>query len=88
MRQLYFFHVPWCPPCRFFEEELIAPLRTLAAHEQIISIDVQREPLRADRYGVRRVPMAILVEDGKAVDYVGLGDKDRCADFLQGRPLL
>ena len=45
---------------------------------------MQKEPFRADRYGVSRVPMAILMEGGKAVDYVGMADLERCAQFLKG----
>ena len=84
MKQLYFFHAPWCPPCRFFEKQFVSPLASMVGPNKIVRIDVQKEPFRADRYGVSRVPMAILMEGGKAVDYVGMADLDRCAQFLKG----
>ena len=84
MKQLYFFHAPWCPPCRFFEKQFISPLASMAGQDKIVRIDVQKEPFRADRYGVSRVPMAILTEGGKVVDYVGMADLERCAQFLKG----
>lgn len=84
MRRLYFFHAAWCSPCRFFEKQFIFPLASMVGQDKIVRIDVQRKPYLADRYGVSRIPMAILMDGEKVVDYVGMPDFEKCVGFLKG----
>ena len=44
MRKLIFFHASWCPPCRFYEKQIIIPLEELAGAEHIERVDAWKEP--------------------------------------------
>ena len=84
MRKLLFFHASWCPPCKFFEREFIIPLAAQVAPEKIQKINVQEEPFLAERYGIRRVPAAVLTENERIAFYAGLPDFDKTVEFLRG----
>ena len=77
MRKLLFFYAPWCSPCKFFEREFMNPV-------QVEMINVQENPTCADRYGVNRLPTAILTDGEKIVDYVGMPDVEKAVNFLRG----
>ena len=47
-------------------------------------INVQENPTCADRYGVNRLPTAILTDGEKIVDYVGMPDVEKAVNFLRG----
>lgn len=66
MRKLIFFHASWCSPCRFYEKQFIAPLEEMAGAEHIERVDAWKEPLRAEKYHVERLPTVVLM-DGKTV---------------------
>ena len=52
---------------------------------QVEMINVQENPTCADRYGVNRLPTAILTDGEKIVDYVGMPDVEKAVNFLRGR---
>lgn len=84
MRQLLFFFAPWCQPCRLMEKELIIPLERLVPPDSIRRIDAQAHPQIAEKYDVRRLPTAMLVENDNWVDYVLPDDLERAISFLGG----
>ena len=65
MRKLIFFHASWCPPCRFYEKQFIAPLEEKVGAEHIERIDAWKEPLRAEKYHVERLPTVVLLDGEK-----------------------
>lgn len=85
MRKLIFFHASWCPPCRFYENQFIAPLENLVGADRIERIDAWQEPHRAEKYHVDRLPTVVLL-DGDAVymNRTGAIDVNEVANWLKG----
>ena len=84
MRKLIFFHASWCPPCRFYEKQFIAPLEGLVGAERIERIDAWKEPWRAEKYRVERLPTVVLL-DGETVhmNRTGAIDVNEVANWLK-----
>lgn len=85
MRKLIFFHASWCPPCRFYENQFIAPLENLVGAEHIERVDAWKEPCRATKYNVERLPTVVLL-DGETVymNRTGAIDINKVAEWLKG----
>ena len=66
MRKLLFFHATWCPPCRFYEKQFIAPLEQIARSNKVRRIDTQSDPFTAERYQVDKLPAVVLLDGEKA----------------------
>lgn len=75
MRQLVFFHAPWCRPCKVFERVLIDPLEAELPNGKIRRVNVQDDPFTAEKYGVTHLPTALVVE-GERVLYRFTGPSD------------
>lgn len=65
MRKLIFFHASWCPPCRFYERQFIAPLEGAVGSEHIERVDAWKEPHRAEKYHVEKLPTVVLLDGDK-----------------------
>ena len=85
MRRLIFFHASWCPPCRFYEKQFIFPLEKLAGAEHIERIDAWKEPWKAEKYMVDKLPAVVLL-DGNTVymNRTGAIDINDVAEWLKG----
>lgn len=66
MRKLLFFYASWCGPCKVYDREIITPLEDLVGADRIERIDAWKEPHRAEKYRVERLPTVVLL-DGDAV---------------------
>ena len=85
MRKLVFFHASWCPPCRFYEKQFIAPLEEKVGAEHIERIDAWKEPWKTEKYMVDRLPTVVLVEDGTVcMIRTGAIDIEKVAEWLKG----
>lgn len=86
MRKLLFFHASWCTPCKRYEREIIDPLEKVVGAGYIERIDAWKEPWRAGRYKVDKVPTVVLL-DGETVhmNRTEAIDIDRVAEWLQER---
>lgn len=62
LRKLLFFYAPWCGPCHLVEREMIRNLEEVIGKELIERINVQENPLVAERYGVTKLPTSIIKE--------------------------
>lgn len=84
MRKLIFFHASWCPPCRFYEKQFIAPLEGLVGPDLIERIDAWKEPWRAEKYLIERLPTVVLMDGEKVyMNRTGAIDIDKVADWLK-----
>lgn len=66
LRKLLFFHASWCSPCKKFEREVISPLEKIVGTGCVERIDAWKEPQRAEKYQVDKLPTVILL-DGDTV---------------------
>lgn len=85
MRKLLFFHASWCGPCKVYEREIIAPLENLVGADRIERIDAWKEPHKAGKYHVERLPTVVLL-DGETVymNRTGAIDTHTVAKWLKG----
>ena len=85
MRKLLFFHASWCSPCRFYEKQFINPLKERAGAEHVEHIDVWKEPWKAEKHMVDRLPTIVLL-DGETVHMIRTGaiDIETVAEWLKG----
>lgn len=85
MRKLLFFHASWCGPCKKFEKDVIAPLEKTVGAECIERIDAWKEPHRAEKYQIDKLPTVILL-DGETVylKRTGTIDVNEAANWLKG----
>lgn len=66
MRKLLYFHAPWCPPCRFYEQEFIEKIEKAVGEDKVQRINAQDEPFVAEKHLVDKLPYVILL-DGENV---------------------
>ena len=85
MRKLIFFHASWCPPCRFYESQFITPLEEIVGAEHIERVDAWKEPFKAEKYHVERLPTVVLL-DGETIymNRTGAIEIDKVAEWLKG----
>lgn len=67
MRKLLFFHASWCPPCRFYDREIIMPLEKITGKDRIIRVSVQETPSQAEKYRVDKLPMMIILDNEEVI---------------------
>ena len=77
------FWAPWCGPCRIVGPivEELAP--TYEGKAVIAKMNVDDNPMVAQRFGVTSIPTLMMFKDGKLVDrMVGAAPKDRLQQFI------
>ena len=85
MRKLIFFHASWCGPCKVYDREIIVPLENLVGSDRIERIDAWKEPWRATKYNVERVPTVVLLDGEKVyMNRTGAIDVNEVANWLKG----
>lgn len=80
-----FFHASWCPPCRFYEKQFIAPLEKRIGEGKIRRVDAQNDPFMADKYNIDKLPAVVLL-DGETVymNRTGAIDIDEVYSWMKG----
>ena len=61
------FWAAWCAPCRALAPKVEAVADRHAGDMRVMKIDVDQNPLIAQRYGVRAIPTLILFNRGQEV---------------------
>jgi thioredoxin 1 len=75
------FTAEWCPPCRVVAAILAELAPSYRGRARIGAVDVDRDPVLAERFGVRSMPTVVLLRDGREVGRV-VGSRPRA--FIAG----
>lgn len=67
VRKLLFFYAPWCPPCHFYDREIITPLEQQIGADRIMRVNAQDSPFTAEKYGVDKLPAIIILDGNKRI---------------------
>jgi len=62
------FWAGWCAPCRALAPRMEAVAARRDGDARVVKIDVDQNPLVAQRYGVRAIPTLILFNHGREVE--------------------
>ena len=78
------FWAPWCGPCR-----IVSPLVERLGHEhagrlKVVKLNVDEAPQISERYGIRGIPLLMVVRNGTEVDrLVGAVPYERLREWLE-----
>lgn len=64
------FWAAWCGPCRMVSPTVEQLAKEFAGRALVAKLDVDANPVTAQRYGVQSIPTLIYFRDGKEVDRV------------------
>lgn len=62
------FWAPWCGPCQMLGPELEKLAATVGGRMLIAKVNIDENPMLANRFNVRSVPTMMVMKQGKAVD--------------------
>jgi thioredoxin 2 len=78
------FWAPWCGPCR-----MVSPLverigRDNAGRVKVVKLNVDDAPAISQRYGVRGIPLLVLLRNGSEIDRLtGAAPHGRLREWLE-----
>lgn len=75
------FTAQWCPPCRVVDQVLDALSTEYRGRVRIVAVDVNDEPLLAQRYNIRSMPTMVIRRGAREVGRV-VGSRPRA--FIAG----
>ncbi len=64
------FGAEWCGPCRMVAPVLDDLSREMAGRLKVVKLNIDENPVTADRYQVRSIPTLLLFKGGVVVDQV------------------
>ena len=77
------FGAAWCPPCRMLAPILDEVADERASHVEVMTVDVDANPMVQGRYGVMSLPTLLLFVAGKPVrEVIGFMPKGRLLAFI------
>jgi thioredoxin 1 len=62
------FWAPWCGPCRMVEPILEKLAHEMAGRLRVVKVNVDQNPLTAQRYGIQSIPTMMVVKNGQIAD--------------------
>ena len=78
------FWANWCGPCRALAPTIVELAKEYSGKVLIGKLDVDENPVTAEKFQVFSIPTMIVFKDGKEAErLVGLCPKNRIADTLQ-----
>lgn len=70
------FSAEWCGPCKMLHPVLTKLTTELSDKVNILTVDIDKDQLAANQFGVRGVPTMIIFHGGKEIErMVGFRDK-------------
>ena len=76
---------PWCGPCRLVAPGVERAATELAGTLKAVKVDVDRAPGVSGRFGVRSIPMLLVLRDGRPIaTQVGALSEDRLLAWVRG----
>ena len=76
------FYADWCGPCK-----VLAPILESVSEKStanICKVDVEKNRSLAQQFGVRGIPLLVVLKDGKPVEQtVGLKDENTILEMIQ-----
>jgi len=64
------FTAAWCAPCKTMKPILAALATEYLGRARVVAVDVNDEPILAERYSVRSMPTLVILRDGREVGRV------------------
>ena len=90
------FTAAWCGPCKTIAPILASLQLEYGSRIRVVEIDVEADPVAAERYGVRSMPTLVLVRDDREVGrtvgarprsfYAGMLDRALAGDTAIANP--
>jgi thioredoxin 2 len=78
------FWAPWCGPCRFVSPIVEEVAADFAGRVKVGKLNVDDNPVTAERFAVRSIPTLVVLREGREVDrIVGAAPKLEIARRLQ-----
>jgi len=62
------FWATWCPPCRMIAPAIEAVAERFSGQATVGKLDVDDNPVTAQRYGIRSIPTLLLFQEGRVVE--------------------
>jgi len=59
------FWAPWCGPCRSMQPQMKMLAEAVKGHALVYKINVDENPLMAQEFDIRSIPMVIAFRDGQ-----------------------
>ncbi|WP_322963921.1 thioredoxin [Sphingomonas fuzhouensis] len=77
------FWAPWCAPCKALVPALDELAEDYAEEMEIVKVDIEANPGLAQRFGVRGIPLLMIVKDGaETARTVGTISRSRLDAFV------
>jgi thioredoxin 2 len=75
---------PWCGPCLMIAPAIDQLASEMAGRVRVVKLNVDENPLTAERFNVRNIPALLLIKGGREVDrIVGAQPKQEIARRLE-----
>ena len=73
MNKVIKFGAPWCGPCRAMKPHFEKFQSEVEGNVEVLDIDVDKDHVEAEKYGVRSIPTTVFIKDDEVVEtYRGL----------------
>lgn len=78
------FWADWCGPCRALSPVIAEIANEYDGKVKVCKVNVDEEPMLANRFQVASIPMVVLMKNGKVVNsFIGFRPKDDILKMIQ-----